>query len=67
MILSTDADPSHVFRKCMTDIWGDPVEKWENNTAEMTFSCLVESDWDVENLSVVAFIHNHLTRYMHQE
>ncbi len=52
---------SHVFRKCMTDIWGDPVEKWESNTAEMTFSCQLESDWSIENLSVVAFIHNHDT------
>lgn len=49
---------SHVFRTCMTDIWGDVME-WDGDRSTMSFSCSLGEDWVTENLSVVAFINNY--------
>ena len=49
---------SHVFRTCLTDVWGDAVE-WDGNRMETKRSVAIPEDWEADNLSVVAFIHNH--------
>lgn len=50
---------SHVYRTRMTDVWGTPADGWVDNTLDMNFSCKADEAWNLDNLSVVAFLHNH--------
>lgn len=49
---------SHVFRACLTDLWGDPIE-WAENKAVKECSVPLDDTWKRENLSVVAFVNEY--------
>lgn len=49
---------SHVYRKRLTDTWGDSFS-WDGGKMTRTFSCTVPDSWKVENLEAVAFIASH--------
>lgn len=49
---------SHAFRKCVTGIWGDPIE-WDGNNAYMTYTIDMDPSWDWSYVDVVAFVHSH--------
>ncbi len=49
---------SHVFRACLTDLWGDPIE-WTGNQAVKVCSLPLDETWKRENLSVVAFVNEY--------
>lgn len=57
-ISSSSFTHSHVFRKCITDIWGDPV-RWTDNKASMQYSIEMDPAWNRSDVSVVAFLHSH--------
>lgn len=57
-ISSSSFTHSHVFRKCVTDIWGDPII-WTDNKALMQYSIEMDPAWDWSYVSVVAFVHSH--------
>lgn len=49
---------SHVNRKCLTDIWGDPIE-WNGDKAHCELSVALEDGWNKDNLSIVAFVNDY--------
>lgn len=49
---------NHVYRRCVTGLWGDDIT-WVDNEAVMTYSVKLEEDWNRDNLSVVAFVHDY--------
>lgn len=55
---------SHVYRKCLTGLWGDRIQWSEpnhfgNHRADMSYEIDLDPTWKKENLSVVAFVHEH--------
>lgn len=50
---------SHVYRKMLTETWGDVMDDFTDNKARMFFSCNLDPEWVTDNLSIVAFIHNY--------
>ncbi len=48
----------NVFRTSFSGIWGTPV-LMSNNTKELTINIADHPDWDVNNLKVVAFVHDY--------
>lgn len=49
---------SHVFRKCATDVFGSPINIIDNK-AHVDLSLPCEPEWQLDNISVVAFVHDH--------
>lgn len=47
---------NHVNRICVTDVWGDVVD-WHGDRASMHYEVGVDPDWNADNVSVVAFLH----------
>lgn len=47
---------SHVNRGSVTDVWGDEIE-WEDYKATMHYEAVLDEEWNAENISVVAFVH----------
>ena len=50
----------NVNRHIATDIWGDQVAL--NEGFEKEYKVKVQPNWDVDNLNVVAFVHNYSTK-----
>ena len=49
---------SHVYRACLTNIWGDPIE-WTGNNSVKECSVPLDDTWNREHLSVVAFVNEY--------
>ena len=49
---------NHVFRTAVNGIWGEDFIVREGETVERVMAQALESDWDKEKLSVVAFVYN---------
>ena len=50
----------NVNRHIATDVWGDQVTL--NDGFEKEYKVKVQSNWNVDNLNVVAFVHNYSTK-----
>jgi len=46
---------SHVFRKSLSDVYGDPIT-WDGQSATATFSTNLPDDWDANQVKVAAFV-----------
>lgn len=49
---------NHVFRTAVNGTWGEDFIVREGETVERVMAQALESDWDKEKLSVVAFVYN---------
>ncbi len=49
---------SHVYRACVTDLWGDRID-WTDNKAINSYSIPLDKNWNRDNLSVVAFVNDY--------
>lgn len=49
---------SHVYRACLTDLWGDKID-WTDNNAVSRYSISLDEKWNRDNLSIVAFINDY--------
>lgn len=49
---------SHVYRACLTDLWGDPID-WADNKAVKKYALPLDETWNRDNLSVVAFVNEY--------
>ena len=47
---------SHVFRKALGSVFGVDINKAEGNKYSNTFEITIPSDWNTDNMEVVAFI-----------
>lgn len=45
----------HVYRKCLSDIWGDPIA-WDGSSATASYSIVLPDEWDAHYVEAVAFI-----------
>lgn len=45
----------HVYRKCLSDIWGDVIE-WNGQTASMSYSVTLPEDWNDHYIEAVVFV-----------
>lgn len=59
-ITSDSFKHSHVFRHCVSEVFGTPFELVDNK-AHFDLSVPAESRWAMENVSIVAFVHDHNT------
>lgn len=48
----------HVYRKCLSDIWGDELE-FEGNEAVARYSYVLPDDWCDQYVEAVAFVSNY--------
>ncbi len=53
-----DFTHSHVLRKFVTNVWGEPID-WNGDEAHFDFSVPIEESWEPDNLSIVAFVHDY--------
>lgn len=49
---------NHVFRKAVNGTWGEDITIREGETKDWEYTQAIESVWNVNNLSVVAFVYN---------
>ncbi|MDE5797070.1 MAG: Omp28-related outer membrane protein [Muribaculaceae bacterium] len=49
---------SHVYRTCLTDLWGDSID-WTDNKASNHYSISLDESWNRNNLSVIAFVNDY--------
>ncbi|MDE5876189.1 MAG: Omp28-related outer membrane protein [Muribaculaceae bacterium] len=49
---------SHVYRACLTDLWGDKID-WTDNQASNHYSIPFDEKWNRDNLSIVAFVNDY--------
>lgn len=52
---STSFRHRHVFRKCLTNIWGDTIS-WNDRMAAASYSFTLPEDWDARYVETVAFV-----------
>lgn len=45
----------HVYRKCLSDIWGDEIS-WNNNDATVFYSFELPKEWNEQNIETIAFV-----------
>lgn len=45
----------HVYRKCISDIWGDTIS-WTGRSASFYYQYTLPEDWDEHHVEVVAFV-----------
>lgn len=58
---------NHVFRANVTsDLWGDPVTVKEGETTKKTYTYTIPEKWNVDNVSVVAFVTDSNNRNVQQ-
>lgn len=46
---------NHVLRAIPTNYFGDPIN-WNGNTFENDFTVKLDSDWNTDNMSIIAFV-----------
>lgn len=49
----------HVYRKCLTDIWGDPIQWDEDNQSEVHLEFTLPEDWRADYVEAIAFVCNY--------
>ena len=49
---------NHVFRAAVNGDWGEDISVNEGYAVELEHSIIIASDWNPENLSIVAFVYN---------
>jgi len=55
---STSFCHRHVYRKCISEIWGD-VLTWNGSEATANYTFTLPEDWDARYIETVAFISNY--------
>lgn len=45
----------HVYRKCISDIWGDDIS-WNNDDATVSYSFELPEEWNEQNIEAIAFV-----------
>lgn len=48
----------HVYRKCLSDIWGDKLA-WNGDKAHAEYTYILPDDWNEKYVEAVAFINNY--------
>lgn len=48
----------NALREVLTDVWGNPIE-WDGDAAEHVFTFQVPDTYNMNNLSVIAFVHEY--------
>lgn len=56
--LNYDYIHNHVFRTAVNGIWGEDISIEEGKTVKRTFTQTLETNWNKEQLSIVAFVYN---------
>ncbi|MBR1803595.1 MAG: Omp28 family outer membrane lipoprotein [Muribaculaceae bacterium] len=49
---------NHVFRRAINGTWGQDVDIAEGNSSTVTCQTTLDDEWNVDRLSVVAFVYN---------
>jgi len=57
-ITSDSFTHSHVFRTCASEVFGTPFD-FEDNKAHLEFSVTRRQEWTMENIKIVAFVHDY--------
>lgn len=55
-----DTIHNHVLRECLTESLGDPIE-WSGDSYSQDFEYILPTEYNVDNLKVVAFVHRPLS------
>lgn len=49
---------NHVFRRAVNGTWGQDVNMAEAQTATIASQTVLDAEWNIDNMSVVAFVYN---------
>ena len=58
-ISSTSFRHRHVYRKCLTDAWGDVLTWDEDNHVSVHLEYTLPEEWNADKVEVVAFVNNY--------